>query len=219
VLEEVVDLALEASCIVARDGFGGEVVFPIFENAHAGHILDLTVVPARVPVEAARLVQEVALRTARALDVRGLLTTEFFLARKAAPRSTAAEAGGLFVYVNELAPRPHNSGHVTRNACTYSQFDALARVLAGAPLVAPAMNGPGAWCMGNLLGDVWIAQGRERLDLSCWAEHPAIVDVVLYGKREARPRRKMGHFVAHAETPDQAIAAARAFRDALSVRF
>lgn len=216
VLEEIVDLELEVSCIVARSREGDEVVFPLFENAHSGHILDLTIVPARVPAEAAAVVQDVALRTARAIDLRGLLTIEFFIGRTAARRSTGVEAGGLFVYVNELAPRPHNSGHVTRNACTFSQYDALARVLAGVPLTSPQMNGDGAWCMGNLLGDVWLAQGRDRLDLSCWKDHPNVVDVVLYGKREARARRKMGHYVTHASTPEEAIAAARAFREALS---
>jgi 5-(carboxyamino)imidazole ribonucleotide synthase len=215
VLEEIVDLQLEVSCIVAR-GENGEVVFPLFENAHSGHILDLTIVPARIPAEAAAVVQDVALRTARAIDLHGLLTIEFFVGRTQARRSTAVEAGSLFVYVNELAPRPHNSGHVTRNACSFSQYDALARVLAGVPLVPPRMNGEGAWCMGNLLGDVWLAQGRERLDLSAWKDHPNVVDVVLYGKREARARRKMGHYVTHAETPEAAIEAARAFREALS---
>ncbi|MBI2391620.1 MAG: ATP-grasp domain-containing protein [Deltaproteobacteria bacterium] len=217
VLEEIVDLALEASCIVARSG-EQELVFPLFENAHSGHILDLTVVPARVPPEVARVVQEVALRTARAIELEGLLTVEFFVGRTRARRSHGAEAGGLIVYVNELAPRPHNSGHVTRNACTISQYDALARVLAGVPLTPPRMNGPGAWCMANLLGDVWLAQGRDQLDLSCWRDHPLVVDVVLYGKREARARRKMGHFVTHADTADAAIDAARAFREALSRR-
>lgn len=215
VLEEVVDLKLEVSCIVARGG-GHEIVFPLFENAHAGHILDLTVVPARVPPEVAALVQDIALRTARAIDLLGLLTIEFFVGRSPARRSRAEEASGLYVYVNELAPRPHNSGHVTRNACTFSQYDALARVLAGVPLTPPRMNGEGAWCMANLLGDVWLAQRSDKLDLSCWREHPAVVDVVLYGKKAARARRKMGHFVTHAATPEEAMAAARAFREALS---
>lgn len=214
VLEELIDLELEVSCIVARGD--GEAVFPLFENAHSGHILDLTVVPARLPPEVSRLVQDVALRTAQAIDLRGLLTTEFFIGRRAARRSRAEEASGLYVYVNELAPRPHNSGHVTRNACTMSQYDALARVLAGVPLTPPRMNGDGAWCMGNLLGDVWIAQNKERLDLSCWKDHPNVVDVVLYGKRAARARRKMGHFVTHAPTPAEAIESARKFREALA---
>jgi len=215
VLEEIVDLQLEVSAIVARSE-RDEAVFPLFENAHSGHILDLTVVPARVPREVAEVVQEVALATASAIDLHGLLTIEFFVGRTPARRSVGREVGGLSVYVNELAPRPHNSGHVTRNACTMSQYDALARVLSGVPLTPPRINGSGAWCMGNLLGDVWIAQARERLDLSCWKDHPDVVDVVLYGKREARARRKMGHFVTHAETAERAIDAARAFREALS---
>jgi 5-(carboxyamino)imidazole ribonucleotide synthase len=214
VLEELIDLELEVSCIVARGN--GEAVFPLFENAHSGHILDLTVVPARVPPDVARVVQEVALRTAQAIELVGLLTIEFFIGRRAPRRSHAEEASDLYVYVNELAPRPHNSGHVTRNACTFSQYDALARVLAGVPLTPPQMNGDGAWCMANLLGDVWIAQNNERLDLSCWKDHPAVVDIVLYGKRAARARRKMGHFVTHAKTPAEAIDAARRFREALS---
>lgn len=216
VLEQIVDLALEASCIVARSGEGDEVVFPLFENAHSGHILDLTLVPARLPPAVARVIQDLALKTARALDLRGLLTVEFFIGRKPAKRSHGVEQDGLSIYVNELAPRPHNSGHVTRNACTYSQFDALARVLAGVPLVAPELEGDASWCMGNLLGDVWIAQGGTRLDLSCWKDHPNVVDVVLYGKREPRARRKMGHFVTKGRTPEEAIESARAFREALS---
>ncbi|MGZ3421548.1 MAG: ATP-grasp domain-containing protein [Polyangiales bacterium] len=217
VLEEIVDLALEASCIVARGGEGDEIVFPLFENAHSGHILDFTLVPARVPAAAAEAIQSCALKTANALDLHGLLTVEFFIGRTPSRRSKAIEAGGLYVYVNELAPRPHNSGHVTRNACSYSQYDALARTLAGVPLVPPVMNGDASWCMGNLLGDVWIAQGASsQLDLSCWKNHPEVVDVVLYGKREPRARRKMGHFVTRANTPERAVAAARAFREDLS---
>jgi 5-(carboxyamino)imidazole ribonucleotide synthase len=220
VLEEIVDLALEASCIVARSSQetgGREIVFPLFENAHSGHILDLTLVPARVPAAAAQAIQECARKTAQALDLEGLLTVEFFVGRTQARRSQGIEAGGLFVYVNELAPRPHNSGHVTRNACSYSQYDALARVLAGVPLAPPVMNGDAHWCMGNLLGDVWIAQGSSsRLDLSAWKDHPEVVDVVLYGKREPRARRKMGHFVTRSSTPEGALSAARAFRDDLS---
>lgn len=208
VLEEVVDIALEVSCIVARDAGGAEIAFPLFENVHRDHVLDTTLLPARVPPDVAARVREVALASARALGVVGLLTVEFFLAR--------ANDGGLRVLVNEFAPRPHNSGHVTRNACSLSQYDALARVLLGVPLTEPEPLAPGAFVMGNLLGDVWLAQGRTTLDLSAWARHPRVVDVYLYGKREARPRRKMGHFVVHAPTADEALAAARAFRTDLA---
>ncbi|MBL8721620.1 MAG: ATP-grasp domain-containing protein [Myxococcales bacterium] len=223
VLEEIIDLAVEVSCIVARDGTGAEVTFPLFENAHEGHILDLTLVPARVPAEVAAVVREVALRTARAVDLEGVLCIEFFVGRSAARRSSGLEAAGLHVYVNELAPRPHNSGHVTRNACTASQYDVLARVLLGLPLHEPQLVDPtGSYCMGNLLGDVWIEQGRgapgQGLDLGCWKDHPSVVDVVLYGKTEPKPRRKMGHFVVRAADADTALAEARAFRDHLRGR-
>ncbi len=210
VLEEVVEIESEVSCIVARAADGSEIVFPLFENEHRDHVLDLTLVPARVSPQTQTRVEEAARTAARALGVVGLLTVEFFLGRR--PPSAAAMAASVEVFVNEIAPRPHNSGHVTRKACTVSQFDALARVLLGLPLTPPAAAAPGAFCMGNLLGDIWLAQGRNELDLSALARHPEVVEVYLYGKREPRARRKMGHFVTHARTPNEALAAARAFR-------
>lgn len=209
VLEERLTLHTELSCIVARDGRGGELCFPVFENLHTAHILDLTVVPARVAPSLEEEARAVALKISRALDAVGLLTVEFFFAD--------GRAGRNRLYVNELAPRTHNSGHVTRQSCTLSQFDALARILAGAPLAPPKLH-PGAWCMGNLLGDVWLAQGRTggALDLGAWERFPDVVDVFLYGKHQARPNRKMGHFVVRADAPERAMERARAFRTALS---
>jgi 5-(carboxyamino)imidazole ribonucleotide synthase len=212
VLEDVVALELEASCIVARDGHGHEVAFPIFENAHAAHILDVTVVPARVPPAVAEWMREIAIAAARKLDVVGVLTTEFFLTSKPAARSNARRVDGVSVYVNELAPRPHNSGHVSRKACAMSQFDALARVLLDVPLATPALR-PGAFAMANLLGDVY---GPERaLDLAPLADHPEVLELFLYGKHEPAPKRKMGHLLLGAETADQAAAAARDVREAI----
>ncbi len=207
VLEERLQLRTELSCIVARGG-GREVCFPVFENLHEHHVLDLTLVPARAGAALLRQAQDVALAIARTLDVTGLLTVEFFVG--------AAGGGGEALYVNELAPRPHNSGHVTRQACSFSQFDALARVLAGLPL-HPVSTHPGAFCMGNLLGEVWLKQGRAggMLNLSAWRDFPEVVDVFLYGKSEARPRRKMGHYVVHAPDAGTALERARAFREAL----
>jgi 5-(carboxyamino)imidazole ribonucleotide synthase len=218
VLEEVIDLALEASVIVARSRRGEEVAFPVFENAHEGHVLDVTVVPARVSPAVAQALSRVALEAARALDVHGLLTVEFFVTRSSEQRSQGVLADGYTVFVNELAPRPHNSGHVTRNACTVSQYDALARVLLDVPLGAPELvDRAHHYCMGNLLGDVWLAQRATfDLDLSALRRFPEVIDVVLYGKREALPRRKMGHFVARARDADEAVRAARAFRKALT---
>lgn len=215
VLEERIELAGEVSCIVARGARGEEVAFPIFENLHERHILDFTLVPARVSPAVAAAAQRVALATARALGVVGLLTVELFLTHRA-PRAGAADppVDGLHVLVNELAPRPHNSGHVTRVACEPSQFEALARVLLDLPLDTPRPAEPGAFCMGNLLGDLW-RDGAPPPGLA--AARPGdggLREVVLYGKPDARPRRKMGHFVVQGPTPDAALARARALRDA-----
>jgi 5-(carboxyamino)imidazole ribonucleotide synthase len=208
VLEEVLTLEAEISCLVARDA-RGSVSFPVFENLHTDHILDLTVLPARVAQKWQDEARAVASGIASALELRGLLTVEFFIG--------AGRDGERRLYVNELAPRVHNSGHVTRQACTVSQFDALARVLAGVPVVQPELH-RGAWCMGQLLGDVWLAQGRKggELGLDAWKDFPDVVDVYVYGKREARKGRKMGHFVVHADTPDRALVRAQAFRERLS---
>lgn len=216
VLEDPLPLHLEASAIVVRDAHGDAACFPVFENAHVSNVLDVTLVPARIPDEVRRLVTDLALDAARRLDVTGLLTTEFFVTRGPGARRGGARVatteGELHVFVNEFAPRPHNSGHVTRRACTTSQFDALARVLVGLPAPTPALAGPGGYCMGNLLGDVWLAQGREALDLRALAEHPAVLELALYGKEGAKPRRKMGHVVAHGATVEEAHAAVLAFR-------
>jgi 5-(carboxyamino)imidazole ribonucleotide synthase len=209
VLEEVFSLHAELSCIVARDAAGGGFAFPIFENLHLEHVLDLTVLPARVDARVQAEAETLAQAIAAKLGVVGLLTVEFFY-------GTGAD-GVKKLVVNELAPRTHNSGHVTRQACTFSQFDALARILSGVPLGKPAVH-PGAWCMGNLLGDVWRGQGRGGgpLDLSAWADFPDVLDVFISGKAEARPRRKMGHFVVRAENAEAAMKTARAFRAALA---
>ncbi len=207
VLEEVLQLEHEVSCLVARDAKTA-VSFPLFENLHAHHILDLTVLPARVASSLQDEARLVADGIARALGLVGLLTVEFFVG--------TGRDGVRRLYVNELAPRVHNSGHVTRQACTVSQFDALARILTGVPVVQPEVH-RGAWCMGQLLGEVWLAQGRTggALDLTAWKDFPDVVDVYVYGKREARAKRKMGHFVVHADTPERALERATLFRDRL----
>lgn len=207
VLEEVLQLESEVSCLVARDA-RSSVTFPIFENLHAHHILDLTVLPARIAPALQDEARQVADAIARALELVGLLTVEFFIG--------TGRDGVRRLYVNELAPRVHNSGHVTRQACTVSQFDALARILTGVPVVQPEVH-RGAWCMGQLLGEVWLAQGRTggALDLTAWKDFPDVVDVYVYGKREARAQRKMGHFVVHADTPERAMERAALFRQRL----
>ena len=225
ILEEPIALHGELSCIVARSPRGEEAVFPVFENLHRDHILDFTLLPARLPEAVAREAEAVARDAARAFDLQGLLTVEFFVgeadqtARSGSAGRALPDLGGRRLYINEFAPRPHNSGHVTLKACTFSQYDALARVLLGAPLHHPELAGPGVFCMGNLLGDVWLDQGHagpeSHLDLAAWSAFPDVIDVVLYGKREPRPRRKMGHFVVRAGDAEQALSRARAFREAL----
>lgn len=218
VFEEALSLVSEASCIVGRSPHG-EVCFPVFENAHAAHILDFTVLPARLPPRVAQRLESLALETARSLDVFGLLTVEFFLTPAGSARSGGVVEGDLAIFVNELAPRPHNSGHVTRKACTMSQFELLARILLGVPFTSPALLSSDTYCMGNLLGDVWLAHGLgsadRDLDLSAWAAYPEVLEVVLYGKREARTKRKMGHFTCRGTSAEAALERAKAFRAAL----
>ncbi|MGD9684065.1 MAG: 5-(carboxyamino)imidazole ribonucleotide synthase [Candidatus Obscuribacterales bacterium] len=216
-LEEFIEIAMEASCIVARPAKGKPVSFPIFENIHKDHILDLTLVPARLPASVQETLADLAIRAAERLDVLGLLTTEFFLSRSG--RSSVV-CDDWRIYINEFAPRPHNSGHVTRNACHMSQFDAHARILMDVPLGDPGLVNDSSWCMANLLGDTWLDQGSEpdspMLDLSALSDHPEIVDVYIYGKQEARRKRKMGHLVSTAATPEEALASASRFKEILS---
>ncbi|MBX3075319.1 ATP-grasp domain-containing protein [Candidatus Obscuribacterales bacterium] len=219
VVEEVIELETEVSCIVARPLNGAPVAFPILENIHKEHILDVTVLPARIPNSVQKKIKEIAIEAATKLDVCGLLTTEFFLSKTKSATSPGIECDGWYIYINEFAPRPHNSGHVTTSACCMSQYDALARILLDVPLQEPLVISTGTFCMMNLLGDVWLAQGSKdydaKLDLSALRDHPQVLDVVIYGKREPRAKRKMGHFITYGKTPESAIEAAHAFRNSL----
>jgi 5-(carboxyamino)imidazole ribonucleotide synthase len=187
VLEEFVLLEREVSVIVARNLRGEEVVYPVAENTHANHILDTSVMPARIAPELARRAQELARAIAEALGVVGLLCVEMFV----------AQDGRLLV--NELAPRPHNSGHQTFDAAVTSQFEQLVRAICNLPLGSTELYRPAA--IANLLGDHW--EGGEPN----WAKALELPEVKLhlYGKTEPRPGRKMGHLTATAETPDEAL--------------
>ena len=203
ILEEKIVLDIEVSCIVGRSASGAEVVFPVFENHHRDHILDVTLLPARVAAPVQDKVREIAARAARELNVIGLLTVEFFLTRTQPKSKSSVIVDGWHILINEFAPRPHNSGHITMKACDLSQFDILARVLLDLPLRQPKIVGDVAYCMGNLLGDVWLGQqdsktnsATNELDLSELKNFPQIIDVVIYGKAEPRRARKMGHFIA-----------------------
>lgn len=193
VLEQRVPLDLELSVVLARDASGGVAVFPAAENRHVGGILDVSIVPARVDEALASEAVDVAVALATALDHVGTLAVELFVSE-----------GRLLV--NELAPRPHNSGHGTIDGCTTSQFEQQLRALCGLPLGEARAHSPNV--MVNLLGDLWgpVDQPREP----DWAALLAVpgASLHLYGKATARPGRKMGHFTVVAD--DLAVALERA---------
>jgi 5-(carboxyamino)imidazole ribonucleotide synthase len=190
VLERRINLRIELSVVLARGGDGRTALWPVAENRHRGGILDLSIIPARIPAALAEQARNAALTIAEALAYQGVLCVEFFV----------DEAGMLMV--NEFAPRPHNSGHATLDASRTSQFEQQVRTLAGLPLGDTTMLTPVV--MQNLLGDLW-AGGRP-----CWqallADSSATLH--LYGKAEPRRGRKMGHFSCVAPTVDEALDAA-----------
>jgi 5-(carboxyamino)imidazole ribonucleotide synthase len=189
VLEKRLPLAFEVSVLIARGGDGRVVAFPLQQNLHRDGILAVTTVPA--PAGTPALEAEAigcAARIAADLGYVGVLCIEFFI----------LEDGSLVA--NEMAPRPHNSGHHTIDSCDVSQFDLQVRAMAGLPLVKPRLCSPTV--MLNLLGDLWFdAQGAERSP--DWAAVLALpgAHLHLYGKTSARPGRKMGHLTVTAATP------------------
>jgi 5-(carboxyamino)imidazole ribonucleotide synthase len=199
VVERRVPLDVEVSAIVARTADGRHVTYPVAENHHAGGILDLAVVPARVDPALAADAQALALRIAAALDYVGVLAVELFVSD-----------GRLLV--NELAPRPHNSGHWTLDAAATSQFEEQVRAVCGLALGPTDVVGGGAVAMVNLLGDLW-ADGEPD-----WTVALAQPDVHLhlYGKVAARPGRKMGHLTVLGDDVESAAARAMALRAELT---
>jgi len=187
ILEEHVPFVREISVLVARNAQGRPLAFPPFENRHEGGILERTVFPARLADSVANEALALARQIAEKLNLVGLLGVEMF------------ELPGGTILVNELAPRVHNSGHLTVEACHTSQFEQQIRAVCGLPfgLVAPLC--PAA--MFNLLGDLW-AKGEPD-----WSPVLALPGGVLhlYGKTQARPGRKMGHLTVRAATPEDAI--------------
>jgi 5-(carboxyamino)imidazole ribonucleotide synthase len=191
VLERRVELEREVSVVLARGGQGEALCFPLAENEHRGGILDVSIVPARVSERIASQARAMALSLAERLDYRGVMAVEFFLTRD----------GDLLV--NEIAPRPHNSGHYTIDACATSQFEQQLRALCGLPLGDVRLLSPVV--MVNLLGDLW-AEREPHWDRIFSADG---AQLHLYGKREPRPGRKMGHFCVLDCDADRALQRAR----------
>ncbi|HJP27697.1 MAG TPA: 5-(carboxyamino)imidazole ribonucleotide synthase [Dehalococcoidia bacterium] len=197
IVEQYVPFAMEISTICARTVDGQTATFPPSENIHRNHILDISIVPPRIPdsvIENARLLAaDIALQ----LEVVGLIAVEMFVTNENE------------LLVNELAPRPHNSGHYTMDGCDTSQFEQLVRVLAGLPVSEPKLHSPTV--MVNLMGEIWEDTGGNP-DWAGALEMPG-VSLHLYGKSEARLGRKMGHINVVADTVEDALYIATEARD------
>jgi 5-(carboxyamino)imidazole ribonucleotide synthase len=191
ILEQMVPLDLEVSVVLARGFDGAIAAFPAGENVHRNGILHTTTVPARISEELAAEARKIASGVAAKLDYVGVLGVELFVSEGR-------------ILVNEIAPRPHNSGHWTQDAAVTDQFEQQVRAMCGLPLGSPALLTPVA--MVNLLGDLW-AKGEPD-----WGAVMAMPGVVLhlYGKKEPRPGRKMGHLNCYGATADEALKNAEA---------
>lgn len=199
ILEKMLPLASEMSVIVARTGPAQAAVFPVAENEHVGGILDISLVPARISPQLTAQAQQMALHLVETLNYIGVLAVEFFVLQD-----------GTLV-INEMAPRPHNSGHYTLDACLTSQFEQQVRAMCGltpgrTELLKPAV-------MVNLLGDSWGPAGEEP-DWRVLLDAPN-AKLHLYGKQEARPGRKMGHFTVLCDSAEAALEQAQAIKETL----
>jgi 5-(carboxyamino)imidazole ribonucleotide synthase len=199
VLEAFVDFEKEVSVVAARDRRGNFAHYGVIENAHANHILDVSFAPALTGEKTYREAIEIARSVAETFDYVGTLCVEFFL------------HGDGKLLINELAPRPHNSGHLTFDACVTSQFEQQLRAVCGLPLGSTEFYRPAA--MANLLGDIWQAGEPD------WANALKFPDLKLhlYGKAEARRGRKMGHLTALARAAQEAVETVRKAREELEV--
>lgn len=197
IAEELVDFDCELSVVVARALDDTVATFPLTRNDHRNHILDVSSSPAGIPEELEREANEMATAVARQIGLVGVMAVELFLTR----------SGRLLI--NELAPRTHNSGHWTLGGARTSQFEQQVRAICGLPLGSPERVAPVA--MANLLGDLWESGTPD------WSRALAdrSVQLHLYGKREARRGRKMGHLTAFGSTSAEAVQRVRHAREAL----
>lgn len=200
IVESFVAFSHEISVVAARGVDGSFAHYGAIENRHANHILDLSIAPARIPALTAAAAVELARAVIEKLDVVGVLCVEFFLTHDGC------------LLINEIAPRPHNSGHLTIEAAVTSQFEQQVRAVCGLPLGSTALLQPAA--MANLLGDLWAAGEPD------WASalaYPAL-KLHLYGKREPRPGRKMGHLTALSGRVEDAVGTVLSARNILTRR-
>ncbi len=200
VVEAWCEFSCELSVIVARSTTGETRAFPVSENIHTHHILDFSIVPARVSPVIAQAAEALAARIAEKIGVVGLLAVEMFL-------TTTGE-----LVVNELAPRPHNSGHWSIDGGETSQFEQHVRAVCGLPLGAVAVREPTV--MVNILGDAWKWADGKVVGAPRWVAILAAprAKLHLYGKAEPRPGRKMGHFTVRAADITTALAQAQALK-------
>lgn len=198
IYEAFVEFEREVSIVASRGADGSFAHWGPIDNTHRNHILDLSVCPANVSPEVQREAVQIARGIVDSLEVVGVLCVEFFLTR----------TGKLLI--NELAPRPHNSGHLTTDAHVTSQFEQQLRAACGLPLGSTRQLSPAA--MVNLLGDLWDAGEPDWADALVFPE----VKLHLYGKTDPRPGRKMGHLTALADTTDEAVRIALAAREKLA---
>lgn len=201
VLEQFVDFEKEVSVVAARDLTGNFTSWGVIENSHERHILDVSFAPALVSEKVRREAIEIARRILEKLEVVGVLCVEFFLTKDEK------------LLVNELAPRPHNSGHLTFDACITSQFEQQLRAACSLPLGSTEFLKPAA--MANLLGDLWET-GEPNWKNAL--RYPNL-KLHLYGKAEARAGRKMGHLTALADSADEAVKIVREAREKLEFKF
>lgn len=203
VLEQMLKLDYEVSVILARDASGNVATFPTAENSHLNGILDVSIVPARGSDAISYQAQKLAIMLAEKLDYTGVMGVEFFVCN-----------GELLV--NEMAPRPHNSGHYTLDACVTNQFEQQVRVMTGLPLGSSRQHSPAV--MVNLLGDIWPETTGAQIEPN-WqhAFSNAQLKMHLYGKQQARTGRKMGHYTVVSQTRDEALKLALQVRADLNI--
>ncbi len=204
VLERMMALDLEVSVVLARDEQGNIAAFSTAENSHLNGILDISIVPARCSEVLKANAQELAKKLAEKLDYVGVLGVEFFVV-------------GKQLLVNEIAPRPHNSGHYTIDACVTNQFEQQVRVMTGLPLGDPSLHSNAV--MVNILGDSWFAGGNNKALEPAWnkACSHANLKLHLYGKHEPRKARKMGHFTVIGKNKQAALNVALIARSQLNI--